>query len=66
MGSREEFPKISIENLDDWNQVAANCKRAAADVARSEGDEAGLSSAERDLILKHMEKVGVFDMRLYQ
>ncbi|KAF6764936.1 hypothetical protein DFP72DRAFT_869609 [Ephemerocybe angulata] len=55
MGSREEFPKISFDKIEDWNQVASSCKREATKIAANQVEEAGLGS-ERDLVLKHMEK----------
>ncbi|KAJ3515910.1 hypothetical protein NMY22_g14325 [Coprinellus aureogranulatus] len=55
-GREEAHPRISLDNLSDWNAVASNCKRSARKIAESQAEEDGLSAAEKELLLKHMDR----------
>ncbi|KAJ2917600.1 hypothetical protein MD484_g2753, partial [Candolleomyces efflorescens] len=56
MASREEFPKISVDKIENWNRVASNCRKAGSQVAEALAAEANLSSADRDLVLRYMDE----------
>ena len=56
-GREDAHPRISLDALSDWNAVASSCKRSARQIAEAQAKEDGLGKEERELLLKHMDKV---------
>jgi len=52
----EQYPKISVDKVENWNRVAANCKTEALRIVDSQLQGLG---AERELVRQHMEEVRV-------
>lgn len=56
-GREDAHPRISLDALSDWNAVASSCKRSARQIAEAQAKEDGLGKEERELLLKHMDRV---------
>ena len=57
-GREDAHPRISLDALSDWNAIALSCKGSTQQIIEAQAKEDGLSKEERELLLKHMDKVG--------